>query len=170
MRYFNSMLLLCRYGLLGASGCGKTTLLSCLVGRRSFESGKVLVFGCQPGSAACGIPGPRVGYMPQELALYGEFTIRETLEYFGQIYNMKKSFVRSQMDFLFKLLDLPTDKRAIKTLSGGQMRRVSFATAIFHDPELMILDEPTVGVDPQLRQKCVIFFFKSLYHNHFGDN
>lgn len=145
-----------RYGLLGASGCGKTTLLSCIVGRRSFDSGEVLVFGGEPGSVESGIPGPRVGYMPQELALYGEFTIKETLEYFGRIYKLPTAFVKSQMEFLFNLLDLPPAHRYVKTLSGGQQRRVSFAVALFHEPELLILDEPTVGVDPLLRQRFVV--------------
>lgn len=140
------------YGLLGASGCGKTTLLSCIVGRRSFDSGEVMVFGGEPGTIESGIPGRRVGYMPQELALYGEFSIKETLEYFGRIYQLPSAFVKSQMEFLFKLLDLPPPHRSVKTLSGGQQRRVSFAVALFHEPDLFILDEPTVGVDPVLRK------------------
>ncbi|KAI9558715.1 ABC protein [Daphnia sinensis] len=140
------------YGLLGSSGCGKTTLLSCLVGRRSLNSGEVLVFGNKPGTPESGIPGPRVGYMPQELALYGDFTIKETVQYFGRIYNLRKAFVREQLEFLCKLLDLPSSDRYVKTLSGGQKRRVSFAVALFHEPELLILDEPTVGVDPLLRR------------------
>lgn len=143
----------CRYGLLGASGCGKTTLLSCLVGRRSLNSGDVQVLGHEPGSPESGIPGPRIGYMPQELALYGHFTIRETLIYFGRIYNLKKDFVESQVEFLSKLLDLPASDRYVGTLSGGQQRRMSFAAALFHEPELLILDEPTVGVDPVLRHR-----------------
>jgi ABC-type multidrug transport system ATPase subunit len=142
-----------RYGLLGASGCGKTTILSCLVALRTLNSGEIQVLGHEPGSPKSGVPGPQVGYMPQELALYGDFTIKETLTYFGRIYKLKNAFVDSQLKFLSKLLDLPPSDRYIKTMSGGQQRRVSFAVALFHEPELLILDEPTVGVDPLLRHR-----------------
>lgn len=64
------------YGLLGPSGCGKTTLLQCIVGKRRLQSGRISVFGSKPGTPQAGVPGPRVGYMPQELALYNEFTIQ----------------------------------------------------------------------------------------------
>ncbi|KAG5679693.1 hypothetical protein PVAND_009246 [Polypedilum vanderplanki] len=140
------------YGLLGASGCGKTTLLSCIVGRRRLNSGEIWVLGGRPGSKGSGVPGPRIGYMPQEIALYGEFTIRETLIYFGWIYGMSTDDVDEKTDFLLKMLQLPNASRFVKNLSGGQQRRMSLAAALIHEPELLILDEPTVGVDPVLRQ------------------
>lgn len=140
------------YGLLGSSGCGKTTLLSCIVGRKRLNSGEIWVLGGQPGSRGSGVPGPRIGYMPQEIALYGEFTIRETMKYFGWISDMTADKVEERMGFLVELLLLPGADRLVKTLSGGQQRRVSLAAALIHEPELLILDEPTVGVDPLLRQ------------------
>ncbi|CAH0597662.1 unnamed protein product [Chrysodeixis includens] len=140
------------YGLLGASGCGKTTLLSCIVGRRRLNSGEIWVLGGKPGSPGSGVPGPRIGYMPQEIALFGEFSIRETLIYFGWIANMPTKEVEERIDFLIALLQLPNPTRQVKNLSGGQQRRTSLAAALIHDPELLILDEPTVGVDPVLRQ------------------
>lgn len=140
------------YGLLGASGCGKTTLLSCIVGRRRLDSGDIAVLGGKPGTRGSGVPGKRVGYMPQEIALYGEFSIRETMMYFGWIFGMESKEIRERLQFLLDFLDLPSEKRLVKNLSGGQQRRVSFAVALMHDPELLILDEPTVGVDPLLRQ------------------
>ncbi|BES96859.1 ABC-2 type transporter [Nesidiocoris tenuis] len=143
----------CIYGLLGASGCGKTTLLSCIVGRRRLNSGEIWVLGGQPGSKGSGVPGPRVGYMPQELALYGEFTIKETLKYFGWIAGMSTEDIETRTTFLLDLLQLPFPERHVKNLSGGQQRRVSMAATFLHEPELLILDEPTSGVDPVLRQK-----------------
>lgn len=140
------------YGLLGASGCGKTTLLSCIVGRRKLNSGEIWVLGGKPGTKGSGVPGRRVGYMPQEIALFGEFSIRETMIYFGWIFGMCTAEIEERLRFLLQFLDLPTQNRLVKNLSGGQQRRVSFAVALMHDPELLILDEPTVGVDPLLRQ------------------
>ncbi|XP_073969896.1 ABC-type transporter snustorr isoform X3 [Rhodnius prolixus] len=140
------------YGLLGASGCGKTTLLSCIVGRRRLDNGEIFVLGGKPGHKGSGVPGKRVGYMPQEIALYGEFSIKETMMYFGWIFGMESSDIMDRLTFLLNFLDLPSQSRLVKNLSGGQQRRVSFAVALMHDPELLILDEPTVGVDPLLRQ------------------
>ncbi|CAG9794724.1 unnamed protein product [Diatraea saccharalis] len=141
------------YGLLGPSGCGKTTLLSCIVGRRSLDSGNIWVLGGRPGEKGSGVPGPRVGYMPQDIALVGEFTVRDAIYYFGRIYGMKTDKLKERFHFLSTLLELPNEGRLIKSLSGGQQRRVSLAAALVHEPELLILDEPTVGLDPVLRER-----------------
>ncbi|KAB0795313.1 hypothetical protein PPYR_12152 [Photinus pyralis] len=140
------------YGLLGASGCGKTTLLSCIVGRKRLNAGEIWVLGGTPGSRGSGVPGPRIGYMPQEIALYGGFSIKETLTYFGWIAGMTDAQIQNRLEFLVKFLMLPDAECMVKNLSGGQQRRVSLASALLHEPELLILDEPTVGVDPLLRQ------------------
>lgn len=110
------------------------------------------MLGGKPGTRGSGVPGKRVGYMPQEIALYAEFTIKETMMYFGWIFGMKTEDIMERLQFLLNFLDLPSQNRMVKNLSGGQQRRVSFAVALMHDPELLILDEPTVGVDPLLRQ------------------
>ncbi|XP_018371318.1 PREDICTED: ABC transporter G family member 23-like [Trachymyrmex cornetzi] len=140
------------YGLLGASGCGKTTLLSCIVGIRYLDSGEVWVLGGNPGSKGSGIPGPQVGYMPQEISLVGEFTMSGALYYFGRINGLDDEEIETRQRFLSELLQLPPANRLVKNMSGGQQRRVSLAAAMIHRPELLILDEPTVGLDPILRE------------------
>ncbi|XP_054710779.1 LOW QUALITY PROTEIN: ABC transporter G family member 20-like [Uloborus diversus] len=140
------------YGLLGPSGCGKTTLLRCIVGRHHPSSGSIKIYGRVPGERGFCVPGPGVGFMPQELALYPEITMEETLTYFGRLYLMDHADIKERIKFLSEFLDIPDKKKQIKNLSGGQQRRVSFAVALIHKPPLVILDEPTVGVDPLLRQ------------------
>ncbi|XP_058467891.1 ABC transporter G family member 20 [Malaya genurostris] len=141
------------YGLLGASGCGKTTLLSCIVGRKFLNDGEISVLGGTPGTPGSGVPGPRIGYMPQDIALVEEFSIKETIYYFGRIYGMATERIRERYKLLKELLELPPDERHVGNCSGGQQRRVSFAAAMVHEPELLILDEPTVGLDPLLRER-----------------
>ncbi|ODM98615.1 ABC transporter G family member 23 [Orchesella cincta] len=140
------------YTLLGSSGCGKTTLLSCIVGTTQLDDGECKIFGLKPGTKECGIPGKNVGFMPQEIALYGEFTIEEAMHFFGTVNGMSNDKIKNRMVFLKKFLNLPSSERQVRNLSGGQQRRVSFAVALLHQPKILILDEPTVGVDPMLRK------------------
>ncbi|KAK6632871.1 hypothetical protein RUM43_012610 [Polyplax serrata] len=148
------------YGLLGASGCGKTTLLSCVVGRKKLNSGDIRVLGAYPGTHGSGVPGHRVGFMPQDIALVGELTIKDCANYFGWIHGMTNKQIEAKYAFLEELLDLPPRNVYVKNLSGGQQRRASLAIAMIHDPELLILDEPTVGLDPVLRQTIWDYLLK----------
>lgn len=163
------------FGLLGPSSCGKTTLLRCLVGLLKPDSGSIRLFGHETElnasetnsscvkllfgrntktlrSPACKVPGPNVGYMPQDLGLYEDFSIRQLLTMFGRYMKMQSQLIATRIEFMASFLDLPDVDRQIISLSGGQKRRVSFAIACLHMPPLIILDEPTVGVDPLLRQ------------------
>ncbi len=97
---------------------GKTTLLRCVLGRLKPQSGMIRVFGREPGSPFSPVPGPGVGYMPQELALFPDFTIKETLRYFGQLYRMTPKDIKGRTKFLITLLHLPEKNRLVSQLSG----------------------------------------------------
>ncbi|CAB0020996.1 unnamed protein product [Nesidiocoris tenuis] len=129
------------YALLGPSGCGKTTLLSCIVGRMTLDGGYIE-------TSARGHSS--MGYMPQNIALYMQLSIGETFAYYGRVYGMTEEAIIIRGDILSKLLELPPLQRIVETLSGGQQRRVSLAVSLIHNPDILILDEPTVGLDPIL--------------------
>ena len=152
------------YALLGPSGCGKTTLLSCILGRKSLEEGQISVFGGVPGDRSIGLPGSLVGYMPQDICLYMGFTIKETFQYFGRLQRMSADRLEKRQIALLELLELPEASRRVSALSGGQKRRLSFAVALLHSPKILILDEPTVGVDPVVRAR-IWSHLQSLTHS-----
>jgi len=141
------------YGLLGPSGCGKTTLLKVLLGRLVPWSGSTVALGGAPGEPGAPVPGPAVGYAPQELALYEDLSIGETLRFHGRLQLLDRTQVAQREAWLLDFLDLPDAERVVGKLSGGQKRRVSLAVALLHEPQLLLLDEPTVGVDPELRAR-----------------
>lgn len=126
-----------------------------MLGRLRIHNGELLVFGRPPGAPGHDVPGSGVGFMPQELALYPEITVSETLMYFSRLHGMTAAELKDRADFLIdNFLDLAAQRdRLVKNLSGGQQRRVSLAVAMLHNPRLLILDEPTVGIDPVLRAR-----------------
>ncbi|KAI5697684.1 hypothetical protein M8J76_012948 [Diaphorina citri] len=127
------------YALLGASGCGKTTLLSCIVDKLPLDAGTIHL----------SITSKRyLGFMPQQLALYHEFSIREMFQYFGILYSMSQREIDHQLDTLMQILSLPDPNSLCGQVSGGQQRRISVAVTMMHSPLLLILDEPTAGLDP----------------------
>jgi len=133
-------------GLLGPSGCGKTTLMRTLVGVQAHVEGDVQVLGEPAGSAAL---RRRVGYVTQAPAVYDDLTVDENLRYFAAVTGAP----RGRAEEVLEMVDLTAQgQQVVRSLSGGQRARVSLATALLNNPELLVLDEPTVGLDPVLRR------------------
>jgi ABC-2 type transport system ATP-binding protein len=137
------------FGLLGPNGAGKTTLIRLLVGLLKPASGSIRCLGEKPSPANARL----IGYMPQLPALYSELSVEQNVDFFARIYGLKDKKQRSpRVDEVIKLVDLwPKRKTQIMKLSGGMKQRVSLGCAIVHQPPLIFLDEPTVGLDPELR-------------------
>jgi ABC-2 type transport system ATP-binding protein len=137
------------YALIGPSGSGKTTFLRILCGFLRPDQGEIHVLGWR-------VPSFRIqaqlGYMPQEIALYPDLTVMQNLEFFGELYDLPKDQLKERANMLLDLVELDGhEKQTVSTLSGGMMRRVSLVASLLHKPRLLILDEPTVGLDPRLR-------------------
>lgn len=139
------------FGLLGPNGAGKTTLLSILSGLLEASAGEARLSG-RPLLSADRDLRREIGIVPQELALYGELSARENLRFFGQLYGLKGSLLRQRIDRVLAAVGLEdrADKR-VDTFSGGMKRRLNLGAALVHEPRLLLLDEPTTGVDPQSR-------------------
>lgn len=136
-------------GLIGPSGAGKSTTIKCLMGIERLDQGTAEIFETKmPNRKILG----RIGYMGQSDALYNDLTGKENLHFFGQLMGLQKTALEDAITKNVRLVNLESflDK-PVKTYSGGMKRRLSLAITLLCDPDLLILDEPTVGIDPSLR-------------------
>lgn len=141
-------------GFIGPSGAGKTTLIRSIVGRQSITEGSIDIMGIPAGSAKL---RQEIGYMPQAAAAYLDLTVRQNLRYFARM----KNKTRGDAETTLREVRLTAQAdQLVSTLSGGQKSRVSLAIALLGKPEILVLDEPTVGVDPVLRQQLWHLFRK----------
>lgn len=138
------------FGLLGANGAGKSTLMKILVGITHASEGQISVLGLDPAQSAWEIRR-QIGYMPQAPALYEDLSARENIAFFAKAHNLTQ--LERRIDEVLDFIDL-TDRQHNKVygFSGGMKQRVSLACAIIHHPKLLLLDEPSAGVDPKLRE------------------
>ncbi len=139
-------------GLLGPNGAGKTTLIRAIAGRVRLDGGTISIFGRPIVGAPDTEQLSRIGVVPQEIALYPLLTARENLEAFGSFHGVRGARLRERVDWALEwtaLADRPRD--LVRSYSGGMKRRLNIACGVLHDPGAILLDEPTVGVDPQSR-------------------
>jgi ABC-2 type transport system ATP-binding protein len=139
------------YGLLGPNGAGKTTTISMICGLLEADAGDVVVAG-HPLTTRSVEAKAAIGYVPQELAIYPDLSARENLRFFAQLYGLAPADARARVDEVLDVIGL-ADRAGeqAKTYSGGMQRRLNIGIGLLHRPRLLILDEPTVGVDPQSR-------------------
>jgi ABC-2 type transport system ATP-binding protein len=141
-------------GLLGPSGCGKSTLMRSLVGVQVLASGRVTIDGVEAGSKAL---RSRLGYVTQAASVYDDLTVRENLTFFARVLGAGQAAV----DEAITTVDLASHAdQVVGRLSGGQRSRASLAVALLNTPELLVLDEPTVGLDPVLRRDLWALFHR----------
>jgi len=139
------------FGLLGPNGAGKTTTISCLSGLLKPTSGSIRIDGHDIVH-----DGPKarasIGVIPQELAIYPEISARQNLEYWGAVQGLSREQIKQRMETVLDRVGLAgRAKEPVKNFSGGMKRRLNIAIGLIHDPKVLLLDEPTVGVDPQSR-------------------
>lgn len=138
------------FGLLGRNGAGKTTLMKTLAALHSKQSGSITVCGT-PIEDAKDIRAI-TGYLPQDFSMYPSMTVEESLEYLGLLSGMNGGLIKKRSDMLLKRVNLTEHRRKrVKALSGGMKRRLGIAQALLHDPRVLIVDEPTAGLDPEER-------------------
>lgn len=139
------------YGLLGPNGAGKTTTIRMLCGLLRKDGGEVTIGG-QPVDETTTAARVQIGYVPQDVALYPDLTARENLRFFGRLYGMRGRALNGRVDEILDVTDLAerADER-VESFSGGMRRRLNIGAGLLHRPALLVLDEPTVGVDPQSR-------------------
>jgi len=139
------------YGLLGPNGAGKTTTISIVVGTIDADAGQVTLDGQLIGTGNLEAK-KRIGFVPQDLALYEDLSANDNLRFFGALYGLQGLELERKMGEVLELAGLQDRRKGpVKDFSGGMKRRLNVAAALMHNPDLLVLDEPTVGVDPQSR-------------------
>jgi ABC-2 type transport system ATP-binding protein len=143
------------FGLLGPNGAGKTTLISLLTGMRQIVRGKVSIHGMDMNEKAAAIK-PLIGVVPQSIALYPTITVRDNLRFFAGIYGIKGKVREQRIEEVLQVAGLgDRADDVVDTFSGGMKRRLNIAIGILHKPQVLLMDEPTVGVDPQSRNRII---------------